>query len=132
MAKAIKKTIFFIEDDAGIIDVYSMAFAAAKIKTEVITHGQEAIEKIKEVEAGKLQKPSLILLDLMLPDISGIDIFKEIKASAVTKDIPVFVTSNYTIEQMPEMKEIQPEKFILKSGITPTNLTALVKEQLEK
>src|SRR3989338_5806712 len=102
MPKKIGKTapVFFVEDDAGIIDVYTMAFKIAKIDVEVIKLGQEAIQKIKNNEK--------------------------------TKDIPVFVTSNYTLDQIPQMEKIQPEKFILKTDITPTNLVAMVKTELSK
>ena len=134
MPKKIGKTapVFFVEDDAGIIDVYTMAFKIAKIDVEVIKLGQEAIQKIKEMQAGGREKPGLVLLDLMLPDINGIEVFKEIKNNEKTKDIPVFVTSNYTLDQIPQMEKIQPEKFILKTDITPTNLVAMVKTELSK
>ena len=131
--KSNKKTIFFIEDDPAIIDVYSTAFKAAGINFEVIVWGKQAIEKIKEVQYGKAEKPCLVLLDLILPDINGIEILKEIKENEKTKDITVFVLSNYTDDKFlqTDTDGIKPDKFILKTSITPTELVKLIQEQFK-
>lgn len=124
------KTVFLIEDDSAIVDVYGAAFKAAGISAEVMVSGRQAIEKIKEVQSGKAEKPGLILLDLILPDIDGLEILKEIKGNEKTKDIIVFVLSNYTNENI-SVCGVKPDKFILKTGITPTELVKLVKETLK-
>lgn len=126
-----KKTVFLIEDDAAIIDVYKTAFKAAGISVETMAWGKQAMEKIKEVQSGKAEKPGLILLDLILPDMNGTEILKEIKGNEKTKDIVVFVFSNYTNENS-LINGIKPDKFILKTGITPTELVKLAKEVINK
>ena len=127
-----KKKIFLIEDDAAIIDVYKTAFDLAGINTEVIIWGKQAIEKIRQIQCGNLEKPCLVLLDLILPDINGLEILKEIKQNDKTKDITVFVLSNYTSQDFGQADGIKPEKFILKTSITPTSLVKLIQMQLKK
>jgi DNA-binding response OmpR family regulator len=107
------------------------AFKASKINVEVIKWGADAMTKIKNIEAGKEEKPSLVFLDLILPDINGVEIFKEMKKNDATKNIPVFILSNYTNAELPKINGIAPEKLILKSSITPTQLVELVKKQLK-
>jgi len=125
------KKVLLIEDDESIADVYMEAFKASKINVEVIKWGADAMTKIKNIEAGKEEKPSLVLLDLILPDINGVEIFKEMKKNDATKNIPVFILSNYTNAELPKINGIAPEKLILKSSITPTQLVELVKKQLK-
>jgi CheY-like chemotaxis protein len=130
--KLSKEKIFLIEDDSTIIDVYKTAFDAAGINFEVIILGKEAIERIKKIQCGTAKKPCLVLLDLILPDINGMEILKEIKGNIKTKDITVFVLSNYTNEEILKPDGVKPEKFILKTSITPTQLIKLIKTQFEK
>jgi len=123
-----KKKVFFIEDDPAIIDIYTTAFKSAKINLEVISSGQEAINRIKKGEDGM---PSLVLLDLILPDINGREVLKEIKSNNATKGITVFIMSNDTASDLKEAGAIKPDKFILKANTTPTQLIDLVKKELE-
>jgi len=128
-----KKKIILIEDDMAIIDVYKVAMGNTDIDMEVISWGKEAIEKVKEMQEGKREKPSLVLLDLFLPDIDGREILKEIKENDKTKDITVFILSNYTNvnNKQKEETENKADKVILKAEITPTQLVALIEKQLK-
>jgi len=126
------KKIFLIEDDPAIIDVYKTAFKTAGLNFEIINWGKQAIERIKEIRNKKIEKPALVLLDLILPDIDGSEILKEIKCDESTKDIMVFVLSNYNRSQLPETDGCDPDKFIVKAEITPTKLIELIKENLKK
>jgi len=132
MGQTNNKKVFLIEDDFAIIDVYSTAFKAAGIEFEVITLGKVALEKFKNIQEGKEEKPALILLDLMLPDINGLELLWKIRENEATKDIMVFIVSNYTSEALLNIKYIKPDKFIVKSNITPTELTELVKAEIKK
>ncbi len=127
-----KHIVFLVEDDLAIIDVYSMAFKAAGIDFEVISLGKEVIKRIKNIQENKEEKPSLILLDLLLPDVNGTEILKEIRQNNITKDIAVFILSNYTSPETQKTDTIKPDRYIIKTSITPTQLVELVKEQLNK
>jgi len=126
-----KKTILFIEDDLPTIDVYKTALEKAGFDVDPMLLGEEAIRKIKEIEQGKAKKPDLVLLDLLLPDINGIEVLKEIRKQKKTKDIPVFILTNYTDEKLREKGLLfKTEQYLLKTKYTPSKLAELVKKEL--
>jgi CheY-like chemotaxis protein len=125
------KKVILIEDNPDIIEVYKMAFKSSGIDVKSIIWGREAIKMIQDIQAGKVEKPGLFLIDLILPDISGMEILKEAKTTEATKDIPAFILSNYTSQDLKAADHIVPDKFILKTSITPTELAKLVKETLK-
>jgi len=127
------KTILLIEDDLAIIDVYTTVLEGAGFKVEAITLGAQAIEKMKDIKKGKAKKPDLLLLDLILPDINGIDILKAMRKEKETKDIAVFVLTNYTDRELEKMGyDLKSEKHLLKTDYTPTQLVKLIKKRLKE
>jgi len=129
--KKIKQKVLLVEDDSAIIDVYKIAFESIGIDLEVLMLGKEAMNKVDDIQAGKETKPNLVLLDLLLPDINGIEILKKIKENDTSKDITVFILSNYASSEVPKIDGISPDKFILKADIAPTDLAKLIKQQLK-
>lgn len=123
--------IIFIEDDPMIIDIFADAFKQANLDVEIISSGQESIKRIKQIHENPKDKPEMFICDLILPDINGIEILKEAKGDSVTKDIPFFVLSNYSDPELQKDGEVKPDKFILKTSITPTQLVELVKKELK-
>ena len=124
------KKVFLIEDELDIMYLYKTALKSADIAVETMSSGKEAMKKIKDIQDKKEEKPSLILLDLVLPDINGLEILNSIRKNSVTKNIIVFILSNYTSDALLNIKYIKPDKFILKSSITPTQLVDIVKQQI--
>ena len=126
-----KKLILFIEDDIPTIEVYKIALERAGFMVEVLTSGEEAMDKIAEIEQGEAVKPDLVLLDYILPDIDGLQVLKEIRKRESTKDLKVFVATNYSVEKLKqEGKFVNGEKFILKADYPPSKLVDLVKKEL--
>jgi len=126
-----KKRILFIEDDAATLDVYGTALKEAGFKVEIITLGEEAIKRVKEMKDA--EKPDLVLLDLILPDINGIEVLKEIRKRKEMEALPVFILTNYTDEQLEkEGIRLDSEKYLPKTDYPPNRLVELVKERLKK
>lgn len=123
------KKIILVEDDPAIIDIYTTVFKGADFDLEVISSGQEAIRRIKKNDE-ESKKPDLVLLDLILPDVNGREVLKEIKTDDNTKNIPVFILSNDTNADWGQ-QAIKPDDFIVKANITPTQLLQVVKEKLK-
>jgi len=127
------KTILLVEDDLPIIDIYETAFKQAKFKVETIILGRDAIKRIKKIKTKKAKKPDLVLLDLILPDINGIQVLREIRKQKETKDLPVFILTNYGSRELKRMGyELKAEEYIIKTKHTPTLLVKLVKERLRE
>lgn len=124
------KKVFLVEDDAAIIDIYETMFKKAHVDFEVLSLGQDVINKLKTIESGEEQKPALILLDLILPDMNGVEVLKQIKKNAATKDVTVFILTNQenAEKQMPE--GIKADKIIIKANTSPTDLLQIIQKQI--
>lgn len=125
------KSIFLIEDDLAIIDIYQMVLEKAGFEVQGISSGKEVMKKIKAIQTGQEPKPDLVLLDLILPDMNGMEILKEIRGNEATKEMVVFILSNQQPSEINQLEDIKPDKFIIKANITPTDLVATIQEQLK-
>lgn len=84
-----KKRILFIEDEPDQIMVVQTRLEASDFEVITAALGEEGLRKARE------DKPDLILLDLILPDISGFDVCKSLKEDPETKDIPVIIITAF-------------------------------------
>ncbi len=130
MTEKIKK-VLLIEDDQAIIDIYEIMIKKANFDVESISSGQQAIEIIKNIITGEQIKPDIFLLDLILPDINGMEVFREIKKNKETKDIKVFILTNQQESQLQWLDDIRPDKFLIKANTTITQLLELIKQELK-
>lgn len=133
MEKQNKKKILWVEDEQMLIDLYKELMGTMDgIEVEFIKLGQEAINRIKEIQEGKAEKPDLIMLDLLLPDINGDKVCEVARSNLGTKDIPVFVLTNYTGEQMEQKMTggLGAEKYLVKTEWGPNKLVPLIKKKL--
>lgn len=76
-------TILIIEDERDLIELLEFNLRQAGLQPLVAETGEAAYEQLSRV------RPDLVLLDLMLPDISGMEICRKLKADPATKAIPV-------------------------------------------
>lgn len=90
----INTDIFFVEDDPDFAFIMENAIAEldSDVTIQIIENGKEALDILKEL-IQKKNKPKLILLDLNLPGISGIDLLKEIRDLPYLRYVPVLLFS---------------------------------------
>lgn len=88
-----KKTVFVVEDDASIRDLYEMALDEAMFNVRCFENAESMFDALAA------QRCDLIILDVMLPGMSGIDALKKLKGNDETADIPVIVASAKDDEQ---------------------------------
>lgn len=99
------KFILLIEDNKDDIELTIRAFKKNNLKNEivVIKDGGDAIDyfdKLGEMQPGETHRiPTIILLDLKLPKVDGIDILKKIRSNPYTKFIPVIILTSSLEEQ---------------------------------
>ena len=92
--------ILLVEDNPDDVELTLLAFKKYKFSNEIIVarDGQEALDILfpPKAKSEKSKLPDIILLDLKLPKVSGLDVLKEIKNHPETKIIPVIIltTSN--------------------------------------
>lgn len=83
MAKREKPLILIADDEEDIKIILSMYLENTGFAVETAFDGLDAIER------AKVSKPDLILMDIMMPIIDGIEVTRKLKGAAETKDIPV-------------------------------------------
>ena len=81
------KHILCIEDEPEMIDLIRLILGRRGFDVVGAAGGKEGLEKVRE------NPPDLILLDLMMPDMDGWEVYQQIKADEKTKDIPVIVVT---------------------------------------
>ena len=82
------KTIFLVEDDPVVVKVYAAKFQREGFRVELAEDGLVAMKKLLQV------KPDIIVLDLMMPKLNGVDVLKYIRATPELKKTPVIILSN--------------------------------------
>lgn len=119
-----------VEDDAAIVDIYQTMMKKDNFEVEVFSTGEEAIKAVKAMAAGEKDKPDIILLDLILPDINGTEVFREVKKDPATKDIKVFIMTNQQDSESQWPDEVKPDKFFIKANTTPTQLLEVIEKAI--
>lgn len=113
------RTVLCIEDERFISELYERALTKAGYKVTVEQDGQ------KGLDAAKTDQYDIILLDLMVPNVTGIDILRELRNPAKTPKFhsKVIITTN--LEQREEVRadiEKQADGYLVKAAITPREL----------
>jgi two-component system cell cycle response regulator DivK len=83
------KLILIAEDSADIRDLYARALALAGFDFALADDGQECLQRARELV------PALIVMDLSLPNLDGLEATRQLKADAQTRHIPVIVLTAY-------------------------------------
>ena len=77
--------IIYIEDERPMIELVRETLKFSGYRLTGVTSGQQGLALMQE------RKPDLLLLDLMMPDVSGWDVYRAMKADAELSDVPVIV-----------------------------------------
>ena len=123
-----RKKILLIEDDPLQIEIYENVIKEAGFEIESLKEGRAGLKRLEEIKAKIKEKPDLVLLDIVLPDIDGMDILEKAKSDPDLKDIPFFILTNYSLPGLKERaKELGAEKHIIKTDVTPSQLVKIIK-----
>jgi DNA-binding response OmpR family regulator len=119
------KKILIIEDDQIVANVYRNKLAVDGYTTEVAPDGETGLKVMRTF------KPELIILDLMLPGISGVDVIKEIRGEEEFSKIPIIIFSNtYLTNLIQEAWRAGANKCLSKSSCTPKDVIEIVRHTI--
>ena len=119
------KKILIVDDDQFILKVYQKKFETEGILAEVAGDGPSALASLR---AGL---PELVLLDLMLPGMSGVEILGHIRAMPGCADLPVIVFSHSYDEQLVgAAKTAGATQCLNKNSVSPNRLLEIVRAAL--
>ncbi len=117
--------IAIIEDDEAISQMYRLKFEAEGYEVETAENGKLGLELIKSMS------PDIILLDLMMPVMTGEEMLAKLRQEPWGKDVRVIILTNRGEQEMPpEVKELNVTSVILKASMTPRQVAELVKAKL--
>jgi DNA-binding response OmpR family regulator len=120
---AVKKTILLVEDDVFVSDIYHTKLSQEGYDLMIAENGLEALKKIEDKE------PDLILLDIVMPYMDGIEVLKKLKANDAWKNIPVIILTNLSQkEEVEEGLKMGANDYLIKSHFTPSEVVSKVKE----
>jgi two-component system, OmpR family, response regulator VicR len=77
--------IIYVEDDPEIVDLVSLIVSRHGYKVTGVYNGREGLQRIID------EKPDLVLLDLMIPELDGWEIFQSLKMNESTSNIPIII-----------------------------------------
>ena len=127
------RKILLIEDDPPTIEIYKEILKKAKFEVEVLEWGKDGLDALEAIKDGKKEKPDLVLLDLILPDINGIAILRKARRDEKLKDIPFFVLTNYSdVKLEKECLQLGAEKYLVKANYIPAKIVSAIKNRLRK
>lgn len=125
MINMAKTKILIVEDDPLMMKLYSKVFDIEGYEVVGAADGEEGLLQVHK------ELPTLILLDVMMPKMNGLQLLEKLKADPATKNIPVIMLTNLTgqvdAETVITMGAI---KYIVKSEYEPKQVVNMVKEIL--
>lgn len=123
------KNILLVEDDHYISRAYKEGLErACDVKVEVAENGQKALEIMRGTS------PDLVLLDLILPIIDGVEVLRTMRADQGLKDVPVIVitVSSRGPEEIEEIEKLGVEDYLIKTENSMREIVEKIKKILER
>jgi DNA-binding response OmpR family regulator len=127
MAQDGKKTIMLVEDDSFVLDIYKTKLTQEGFNVVMASNGVEAIKKLEELT----ELPDLILLDIVMPYLDGLEVLKKIKEDEKVKNVPVILLTNLSQkEEIDEGLKLGAVDYLIKSHFTPSEVLEKIKKTL--
>lgn len=117
--------IAIIEDDSAISQMYRIKFEAEGYQVETAANGKLGLE------LSETMRPDIILLDLMMPEMTGDKMLIEMRKAEWGKNTKVIILTNMGEQEAPPiLKELGVKRFIVKAEMTPRQVAEMVKTEL--
>lgn len=117
--------IAIIEDDQAISQMYRFKFEAEGFEVQTAENGKSGLDLAENM------KPDVILLDLMMPEMTGEEMLTQLRQTEWGQTIRVIVLTNMGEQEIPpRIKELGVVGVILKADMTPRQVADLVKKKL--
>lgn len=117
------KTILLVEDDMFVRELYLRVLAQTGYAIVAAVDGEDGIQKAQQV------KPDLVLLDIMMPKVNGLDVLLALKAKGETKHIPVVLLTNLGhAETIQDAFAAGAQGYLMKVRISPYEIIDTVEK----
>jgi DNA-binding response OmpR family regulator len=121
------KKILLVEDDDALANVYMMRLKAEGFEITRVANGEEALAVAKE------QKPSLVLLDAMMPKVSGFDVLDILRNTPETANLKVIMLTALSQETDKQRAQgLGVDDYLVKSQVVISDVVDRVKFHLSQ
>ncbi len=117
------RTVLCIEDEHFIGELYSRALQRAGYKVNIVIDG---VDGLKEAQTNKYD---IILLDLMVPNLTGIEILRSLRDKSQTPELKSKIIITTNLEQREDVRsdiEKQADAYVVKAELTPSELVEFI------
>jgi CheY-like chemotaxis protein len=122
-----KKKILIVEDDNFVAEVYFTKLSEMGYESLLAQNGREGIEILKK------NKIDLILLDILMPIMDGMEMLNEVKKDEKLKSIPVILLTNVgEKDSIQKVREMGVKNYLIKSHFTPAEVIEKIEEVFKK
>jgi len=119
------KKMLIIEDDQIVGSIYLRKFQVEGFQVELALDGEAGLA------ATLKSRPDVVILDLMLPRLNGVEVLKKLRAEPTTRDLPVVVLSNaYMSNLVQEAWRAGANYCMIKANCTPRQLVEIVNKTM--
>lgn len=117
------RTVLLVEDDVLLMSMYKKKLENEGYKVLTAKDGQDGLNEVKGY------CPDLVLTDLMMPRMNGVEMVKGIRADDKCSRVPVIVISNSSSEKdRKEMEKLKVRSYFVKADCTPADVVDGVKK----
>lgn len=121
-------TLFIAEDDPLMGRMYERAFKLSGHQVLLAGDGESALEMLRGADT----KPAVVLLDVMMPKMSGFDVLRKMKEDAQLKQIPVVLLTNLAGHQDAERGlQLGAELYLVKSDFSPKQVVEKIESLIK-
>src|SRR6185369_13158707 len=115
-----------VEDDSDLQFIYKLKLERAGFEVAVAGNGADGLAVVEEV------RPHIILLDLMMPVMSGSEMLARLRAESWGSDIRVVILTNISKDEAPPaLRFLHVDRYVVKAHHTPAQIVQIVHEVLE-
>lgn len=123
--KGKKPTILIVEDEQALNEAYQTILRKAGYTVQVAFDGQEALE------VAQMEEPAIILLDLRMPRMDGIEFLRNYNLRQEHPNVKVIVFSNYDMQkEIDEAYDLGADRYFMKALASPKELLQVVENTL--
>ena len=116
-----------MEDDSFVIDIYQTKLGQSGYEVVGAVNGLEALKRMEE---GSFD---LVLLDIIMPYMDGLEVLKKIKADEKNKNLPIILLTNLSQkEEVDKGLVLGANDYLIKSHFTPSEVLEKIKTYLEE
>ena len=117
--------VAIVEDDQAISQMYRIKFEAEGFEVETAENGKLGLELAEKM------RPDIILLDLMMPEMTGEEMLKKLRETDWGKTTKVIILTNMGEQKAPAtLKPLNVRRLIVKAEMTPRQVAEMVKAEL--